>query len=151
MNGKIVSINISKKKGTGKHPVKSGIVNLIQDFGIENDSHAKKGWIRQVSLLSLSSFNKMKSDKLNLKFGAFGENIDVSGVDVYKLPIGAKFLFNNGIELELTKIGKECHDKCAIYETVGDCVMPREGVFVRINKPGKLEVGQEFKVVFNDN
>jgi MOSC domain-containing protein YiiM len=142
LKAKILSINISKKKGTVKTPVESA--TLIENFGLEGDAHAGK-WHRQVSMLSKSSIDKMEKLGLNLKYGDFAENITVDGVEVYKLPVGTKVRINEAF-LEITQIGKECHSGCAIAQQVGKCVMPQEGIFLKVLKGGRISVGDE--VVF---
>lgn len=137
IKGTVVAVNISEKKGTEKREVDS--VTLKEDWGIENDAHAGK-WHRQVSLLSyekVEAFNERGGEVGN---GDFGENIVVSGIDFKTLPIGTRF-YCNGCILELTQIGKECHQHCTIYHRVGDCIMPREGVFTKVIKGGTIEKG----------
>lgn len=149
LSGKVVSINISSKKGTQKTPVDKCV--LIENSGIKNDAHAEKDSDRQVSFLSLNSFDKMKNNKIKLSYGIFGENIDVQGLDVYKLPLKTEIEFISGAKLIVKKIGKECHDHCAIYETVGDCIMPREGIFCKVVRGGVINKNDFFKVIINEN
>ena len=149
LSGKIVSINVSAKKGCVKNPVNK--CRMIANLGIKEDAHAAEDSIRQVSFLSLSSFEKAKAKKEDLKFGDFAENIDIEGVDVWKLPIGARIEFLSGIILEVTKIGKECHNPCIISKITGDCVMPREGIFCRVVNGGDLTKGDICKVVIYEN
>ncbi len=139
MAGKIISINISPKKGMRKKAVDSAV--LIDNFGIENDAHASGKWHRQVSLLAKESIKKMTDKGLDVGPGDFAENITTEGVDLPVLPIGTKMTINEDIELEVTQIGKVCHDRCAIYEQAGDCVMPREGIFVKVIKGGTIKTG----------
>lgn len=136
----IVSINISSKKGMVKTPVEAA--TLIERFGVEGDAHGGD-WHRQVSLLSMSSINKMQSIcDITLEPGIFAENITVTGMDVYLLPIGARLMVGE-CELEVTQIGKECHAKCEIFKKVGSCVMPKEGIFALVIKGGKIKPGDE--------
>lgn len=137
---KIVSINISDKKGQKKRPVEHAV--LIQGKGIEGDAHAGFRH-RQVSLLAMESIAKIKELGLKAMPGDFAENITTEGIDLSSLPIKTKLKLGDYIELEITQIGKECHDRCAIFKQVGDCVMPREGVFARVLHGGKLSVGDK--------
>lgn len=141
---KVVAINKSTKKGVIKTPVPEG--NFIEDYGLEGDAHAGK-WHRQVSLLGVESIEKMKAIGIKgLCEGKFAENITTEGIELYKLPIGTKLQIGETIQ-EVTQIGKECHEKCAIYKTVGNCVMPREGIFTRVLKGGIVKPGDEIKVL----
>lgn len=142
--GKVVAISVSHRKGITKINVNSA--KLIEDWGIEGDAHAGK-WHRQVSLLANESIDKMRKAGLpNLRAGAFAENITTEFLNIPKMKIGTKLKLGEA-ELEITQIGKECHDKCAIYARVGDCVMPREGIFARVVKSGNIKVNDEIKVI----
>ena len=142
---KIISINISPKKGMRKKSVDSAL--LKDNYGIDNDAHASEKWHRQVSLLATESIKKMQDKGLDVGPGDFAENITTVGVNLPVLPIGTKMIFGEDIELEVTQIGKLCHNRCAIYEQAGDCVMPREGIFVKVIKGGTIKVGDEIKVI----
>ena len=131
---KIVSLNISKHKGTRKTPVDK--FNLIEDFGVESDAHADN-WHRQVSLLASEDIEKMKEKGLELKPGDFAENITTQNIDLANLPVGTK-IYIADTELEATQIGKECHSKCAIYYQAGDCIMPKRGIFAKVIKGGEI-------------
>ena len=144
MEGKIHAISISRKKGIPKSNVNEA--KLIEDFGLENDAHAGK-WHRQVSLLRVESINKMREKLPKLRAGAFAENITTEGIDLAGLKIGDKVKVGKTAELEITQIGKECHDKCAIYFRVGDCVMPKEGIFARVIKPGTINVSDGICII----
>ncbi len=144
MAGVVVSINISDKKGVRKTPVKE--IMLRTEYGIEGDAHASSEWHRQVSLLALESIKKMQDLGLKVKPGDFAENITTEGIDLLSLPIGTRLAVGNGIELEVSQIGKECHTRCAIYYQAGDCVMPKEGIFVRVLKGGKVKTGDVITV-----
>lgn len=133
---KIVSLNISKNKGTEKKPVATAV--LRPDHGMEGDAHAGN-WHRQVSLLARESIDRMNAKGFALKPGAFAENITTSGLDLPALPVGTR-LISGEVELEITQIGKKCHSKCAIYVRAGDCIMPREGIFARVITAGTLQV-----------
>jgi MOSC domain-containing protein YiiM len=144
MPGKIVSINISDSKGVRKKPVSEAL--LRTEYGIEGDAHASSEWHRQVSLLALESIKKMQELGLDVKPGDFAENITTEGIDLISLPVGTHVTIGDGIEAEVSQIGKECHTRCAIYYQAGDCVMPKEGIFVRILKGGKVKVGDAIRV-----
>jgi MOSC domain-containing protein YiiM len=141
MIGKIVSLNISDKKGVRKKPVKE--VFLKTDFGMEGDAHASSDWHRQVSLLALESIKKMQDKGLDVKPGDFAENITTEGIDLLALPIGTQLTIGAGIKAEVTQIGKECHTRCAIYYQAGDCVMPKEGIFVKVLSGGIVREGDK--------
>ena len=141
--GKVISTNISEIRGIQKHNV--GKVKLVEDYGIENDAHAGK-WHRQVSLLSHEKIEAFRAKGAIVNDGAFGENIVVSGIDFKNLPVGTRFQCNEVI-LEMTQIGKECHHVCEIFQKMGDCIMPREGVFAKIIKGGEIAVGDEMTVI----
>ena len=142
--GVVKAVCISEQKGTQKVPVDEVI--LVEDFGIEGDAHAGK-WHRQVSLLGFEKIEEFKARGVAVDDGAFGENLIVEGFDLRTLPLGTKFRVGNGALLELTQIGKECHDKCAIYAVVGDCIMPREGVFTRVLTGGTVRPGDPIEIV----
>ncbi len=144
MTGKIVSVNISDKKGVRKKPVKEVI--LKAEYGIEGDAHASSEWHRQVSLLALESIKKMQDMGLDVKPGDFAENITTEGIDLLPLPIGTRLTIGDDIEIEVSQIGKECHARCAIYYQAGDCVMPKEGLFVRVVKGGRIKEGDKISV-----
>jgi len=139
MTGKVVSINISARKGERKTPVPKALVR--EGFGIETDAHASSTWHRQVSLLAIESIEKMRTMGLKVGPGDFAENLTTEGLDLVVLPVGSRLRIGAEVEAEVTQIGKVCHDRCAIYEQAGDCVMPREGIFVKILKGGELQVG----------
>ena len=144
MIGKVIAVNISEKKGTIKHTSESGVeVDLM---GIVGDAHAGN-WHRQVSLLDQSSVQKMwDRGAKGLVPGIFAENITTEGLDLYSLPLGTKIQIND-VVLELTQIGKECHQHCQIYQQVGMCVMPTDGVFTKVLHSGSIMAGDEIKVV----
>lgn len=141
--GKIIAVNISEQKGTQKKNVHSA--NVIEDWGIENDAHAGK-WHRQVSLLSYEKIEDFKAKGAPIEEGAFGENLIVEGFDLKTLPIGTCFQCGDVI-LELTQIGKQCHSGCEIYKIMGDCIMPREGVFTKVLHGGVISEGDEIFIV----
>jgi MOSC domain-containing protein YiiM len=141
--GKVLATNISEVKGVQKRNVHT--VRLIEEFGIEHDAHAGK-WHRQVSLLSYDKIEAFKARGALVNDGDFGENLIVQGFDFRKLPIGTRFKCNEVI-LELTQIGKECHNGCEIFQLMGDCIMPREGVFTRVLKGGTISEGDEMTIL----
>jgi MOSC domain-containing protein YiiM len=134
---KVISINISDAKGERKRPV--GQAKLESEHGIVGDGHAGK-WHRQVSLLAQESIDKMRDKGLDVGPGDFAENITTEGMDLPALPIGTKLRLGSSL-LEVTQIGKKCHNRCEIYEQAGDCVMPREGIFVRVLEGGNIKDG----------
>lgn len=137
--GKIRAICISDIRGIQKHPVKEVIVE--PDCGITNDAH-RGNWHRQISLLSAEKIEAFNQRGANVEPGAFGENLVVEGFDFRNLPVGTRFSCGE-VLLEMTQIGKECHSHCAIYHKMGECIMPREGVFAKVLKGGTLHVGDE--------
>ncbi|MCT4606089.1 MAG: MOSC domain-containing protein [Marinisporobacter sp.] len=141
--GKIVAVCISEKKGTAK--INVGQAEIIGNYGLKGDAHAGN-WHRQVSLLSFEKIEAFKKQGVLVKDGAFGENLIVEGIDLKELSIGTKLIVKD-VVLEVTQIGKECHSHCAIYEAVGDCIMPREGIFARVLKGGRIKSGDEIKVI----
>ncbi|MCL4457889.1 MAG: MOSC domain-containing protein [Nitrospirae bacterium] len=145
MAGKIVSINISEKKGMRKKPVDEAVIN--ENSGIEGDAHASSQWHRQVSLLALESIKKMQAMGLDVKAGDFAENITTEGLDLLSLPIGTRMKMGKDVIGEVSQIGKECHTRCAIYYQAGDCVMPKEGIFIKVLKGGKIKIGDEVSVM----
>ena len=140
--GKIEAICTSEKKGTQIREVLN--INLIENFGLENDAHGGN-WHRQVSLLCFESVENFKSKGAPVNFGSFGENLIISGLDFKKILPGT-ILQGDNFELEITQIGKECHSHCHIYHAMGDCIMPREGVFAIVKKGGKIEKGKEINI-----
>ena len=144
--GKVLSVCVSDVRGVAKHPV--DFLHLIPDHGIEGDAHAGN-WHRQVSLLAQESVDTLQSKiTLKLKPGDFAENVLTEGIELKSLPIGTRLKMGTALG-EVTQIGKECHSDCAIRRQVGDCVMPREGIFVRILEEGILKPGDTIEIVAN--
>jgi MOSC domain-containing protein YiiM len=143
---KIVSIAVSKKKGTPKTPVEEAF--LSKDHGLEGDAHAGP-WHRQVSLLASESIEQANAQGLDVGFGDFAENIATIGIDWKTLPIGTRARLGEKVVIEITQIGKECHNRCAIYYKAGDCIMPREGVFARVLAEGRIKNGDPVKIIEN--
>ena len=141
--GKIMAVCLSEKKGTQKKNV--GKALFFAEHGIVSDAHAGR-WHRQVSLLSYEEIEKFRARGAAVELGAFGENLVVSGFDFKTLPVGTR-LRSGEVLLEMTQIGKKCHSHCEIYKVMGDCIMPREGVFARVLEPGTISVGDEMTIV----
>ncbi len=141
--GKVLAVNISEDKGTKKTNV--GSCTLLKDFGLKGDAHGGP-WHRQVSLLANESIEKMKAMGLNVGFGDFAENITTEGIDLINLPIGTEIRIGKSVVLRVTQIGKECHERCAIYYQAGDCVMPKEGIFAEVVSEGEVKVGDEIVI-----
>jgi MOSC domain-containing protein YiiM len=147
--GKVVAISISRKKGIPKSNISSA--KLIENHGIDGDAHAGI-WKRQVSFLAIESVEKMRERGLpNLRPGAFAENLTTEFLNLPNFSVGTRIRIGKQSELEITQIGKECHDKCAIYFEVGDCVMPREGVFAKVIKSGEIKLNDEIIVEKTSN
>lgn len=141
--GVIKAVCTSDVKGIQKTEVAS--VELRADWGIDGDAHAG-AWHRQVSLLPFEKIEDFKSKGAQVSNGSFGENLIVEGLDLRSLPIGTLFRCND-VVLELTQVGKQCHAHCAIYHTMGDCIMPREGVFTRVVHGGVISEGDTIDIV----
>jgi molybdopterin adenylyltransferase len=141
--GKVLAVNISEDKGTKKTNIQS--CSLLKDFGLRGDAHAGP-WHRQVSLLANESIEKMRAKGLNVGHGDFAENITTEAVDLVHLPIGTEIRIGNSVILRVTQIGKECHERCAIYYQAGDCVMPKEGIFAEVVSEGEVKVEDEIVI-----
>ena len=146
MIGKVIAVCISPEKGTQKRNIGKGI--FIEDFGIQGDAHAGK-WHRQVSLLSHDKIDAFRARGAEVQDGAFGENLVAEGIDFRVLPVGTR-LYCSDVILEMTQIGKECHHGCEIFQKMGDCIMPREGVFARVIRGGTICAGDEMRVEDNE-
>ncbi|HEX9206347.1 MAG TPA: MOSC domain-containing protein [Candidatus Deferrimicrobiaceae bacterium] len=136
-DARVVAVNVSGRKGERKTPVPKA--TLVPDHGVERDAHAGPGH-RQVSLLAAESIAKMKEKGVDVGPGDFAENVTVEGIDLAALKVGDRLIVGEAL-VEISQIGKECHDRCAIYFQAGDCVMPREGVFARVLLGGKVAAG----------
>jgi MOSC domain-containing protein YiiM len=141
---KITAVCKSKRKGTKKQIVAEGIFK--EEYGLVDDAHAASDTHRQVSLLAIESIAKMRNLGLDLGPGDFAENLTTEGIELVSLPIGTKLSVGEGIILEVTQIGKECHTRCAIYHQVGKCIMPEEGIFVRVIRGGLVRAGDPIEV-----
>jgi len=142
--GRIVAVCTSAQKGERKKNTGRGI--LVANHGLEGDAHAGP-WHRQVSLLALESIAKMQAKGLKVGPGDFAENLTTEGIDLLSLPVGTRLKIGSRVLAEVTQIGKKCHSHCAIYEQAGDCVMPREGIFVAILEGGPVQVGDSLEVI----
>ncbi len=140
----IIAVCKSDKKGTKKKDVREGL--LKENFGLVGDAHADCCTHRQVSLLAVESIDKMRALGLELSPGDFAENLTTEGIDLVSLPVGARMSVGKQVILEVTQIGKECHTRCAIYQQVGKCIMPEEGVFAKVIRGGPVRVGDQIEV-----
>jgi MOSC domain-containing protein YiiM len=139
----VLAISVSRERGVPKTNVPAA--QLVEDWGIQDDAHAGPGH-RQVSLLAIESIEKMRARGLDVRPGAFAENITTEFLDIPRLQVGDRLRIA-AAELEVTQIGKECHSRCAVYYAAGDCVMPREGVFARVVRGGEIRVGASVEVI----
>jgi len=140
----VVSVNISEQKSTRKHPVQGSVTITV--LGMEGDAHAGD-WHRQLSLLAQESIDKMQGHGLELQPGDFAENITTQGLDLLTLPVGTRLQIGAAVTVEVTQIGKECHLGCEIRKLVGDCVMPREGIFAHVVTSGTIQAGDIITII----
>lgn len=140
--GKIIAVCTSEKKGVQKKAVDE--ITLVPDYGIEGDAHAGK-WHRQVSLLSYERVQEFNALGAGVDHGAFGENLIVEGYDLKTIPVGTIFECN-GVVLEITQIGKECHSHCEIHKKMGTCIMPTNGIFAKVIEGGTIKAGDEIVI-----
>lgn len=140
----IIAVCTSKSKGERKTDVGQG--DLQKGFGLVGDAHGGD-WHRQVSLLAIESIEKMRAAGLDVGPGDFAENLTTQGINLYTLPVGTRLQIGGGALLEITQIGKVCHDRCAIYHQAGDCVMPREGVFATVLEGGPVKTGDAVEIL----
>ena len=141
--GKVLAVNISQKKGDKKNNINCGL--FLENLGLENDAHAEPG-IRQVSLLAKESIEKIRAKGLDINYGDFAENLTIEGIDLPSLPIATRLKVGSKVLLEVTQIGKICHNRCNIFYTVGDCVMPREGIFAKVLTGGEIKVDDQIEI-----
>ncbi|MDR0879332.1 MAG: MOSC domain-containing protein [Clostridioides sp.] len=141
--GVVRAVCISERRGTKKKNVETG--DFIEEYGIDGDAHAGN-WHRQVSLLSFERIQDFKDRGADIGLGDFGENLVVEGFDFIKYPVGSRFKCNE-VLLEITQIGKECHSHCEIYKSMGECIMPKQGVFARVIHGGKISVSDKMQIV----
>ncbi|NJC88059.1 MAG: MOSC domain-containing protein [Desulfuromonas sp.] len=142
--GEIIAVCTSANKGERKSDMKAGV--LVKGFGLESDAHGGD-WHRQVSLLATESIDKMRAAGLDVGPGDFAENLTTRGLELCSLPIGTRLRIGGGALLEISQIGKICHERCAIYYQAGDCVMPREGIFAVVLEGGPVRTGDTIAVV----
>lgn len=145
MKGTVIAVCRSEKTGTKKEPCGAGIFS--EDYGLEGDAHAARGIARQVSLLAEESINKMKALGLDLNPGDFAENLTVAGMALFSLLVGTRLRVGGEVVLEISQIGKVCHSGCAIFQAVGTCIMPKEGVFARVIRGGKIGTGDVVEIM----
>jgi MOSC domain-containing protein YiiM len=138
-SGRVVAVSRAPNKGEKKRPIAVG--TLRTEYGLEGDGHAGTG--RQVSLLAAESIEKIRELGLNVSPGDFAENLTTQGLSLHTLPVGTRLRVGTEVVLEITQIGKQCHDRCAIFDQVGMCVMPTEGVFARVVCGGAVRAGDE--------
>ena len=141
---KIIAVCKSKDKGTRKEDVGEGL--LKEEFGLVGDAHADCCTHRQVSLLAIESIKRMRDRGFDIGPGDFAENLTTEGINLVALPVGTRLSVGQGVALEVTQIGKECHSGCAIYRQIGKCVMPKEGIFARVVKGGVVKAGDVLKI-----
>ncbi len=143
MKGKVISVNVSDNKGEKKHNIER--CRLLEGHGLDSDAHAGP-WHRQVSLLAAESIEKIRKMGLDVKPGDFAENLTTEGIELPTLPIGTRLRVGE-VLMKVTQIGKECHTRCAIFYQVGDCVMPKEGIFTEVLAGGEVRVGDEVEIL----
>lgn len=144
MSGKILAVNISQKKGEKKNNIECGL--FLENLGLENDAHAEADIIRQVSLLAKESIEKIRAKGLDVSYGDFAENLTTEGIDLPSLPVGTRLKVGDKVLLEVSQIGKVCHNRCNIFYAVGDCVMPREGIFAKVLVGGEIKINDEIEI-----
>jgi MOSC domain-containing protein YiiM len=143
-SGRVTAVSVSREKGRKKTNIPTG--RLIENHGLETDAHSGD-WHRQVSLLAEESIAKIKEKGIDVNAGDFAENLTTRGIRLWELPIGTRLRAGDRSLLEVTQIGKECHARCAIFHQVGDCVMPREGIFARVIEGGEIRPGDDIRVI----
>ncbi|MFO7995849.1 MAG: MOSC domain-containing protein [Dehalococcoidia bacterium] len=143
----IIAVCRSEDKGTRKEAVVEGV--LREDHGLDGDAHADCCTHRQVSLLAMESINRMRVMGFDVSPGDFAENLTTRGLELASLPVGTKVSIGKDILLEVTQIGKECHSGCAIYWQIGRCIMPKEGIFARVIRGGRVRAGDKIEIAEN--
>jgi MOSC domain-containing protein YiiM len=144
IKGKILSVNISPKKGEKKQNINCGL--FIENHGLKDDGHAEPG-IRQVSLLAKESIEKIRNKGLDVQYGDFAENLTTEGIDLPSLSIGTRLKIGYKVLMVVSQIGKVCHERCNIFYTVGDCVMPHEGIFAKVLHGGEIKIDDIIEIV----
>ena len=142
--GVVRGICISKKRGTAKYPVETA--KIVPDWGIEEDAHGGK-WHRQISLLALEKIEAFREQGADVDFGAFGENLIIEGFDLRNVPVDSEIRIGDTVRLKVTQIGKECHSGCAIFKKMGECIMPKQGVFTKVLHGGVIHPGDELVIL----
>ncbi len=141
---KVIAVCLSEETGTRKDVVDE--VTLREEFGVVGDAHASGSWHRQVSLLAIESIDKMRKMGYEVNPGDFAENLTTEGIELFTLPVGTMLSVGEEVALEVTQIGKECHVGCAIFQEIGKCVMPKEGIFARVIRGGAIRASDEINV-----
>ncbi len=144
---RVVAVCTSEKKGTRKAKIAAGI--LAEDYGLVDDAHADRTTHRQVSLLASESINRMRDLGFDVAPGDFAENLTTKGIELNSLPVGTRLSVGEEVTLEITQIGKECHTRCAVSKQIGDCIMPKEGVFARVIRGGPVRAGDRIERIDN--
>jgi len=142
---KITAVCISETVGVRKTPLPGG-GNFITEYGLEGDAHASSEWHRQVSLLAQASIDKMRAMGLDVGAGDFAENLTTEGLELHTLPLGTRLKVGDAVLLEVSQIGKQCHTGCAIFQEVGKCIMPKEGIFARVTEGGVIRPGDSLEL-----
>ena len=145
---RVIAVCRSDATGTRKEVVDEAI--LRENYGVESDAHASSEWHRQVSLLATESIQKMRDMGYEVGPGDFAENLTTEGIELFTLPVGTKLTVGGEVTLEVTQIGKECHTGCAIFQQIGKCVMPKEGIFARVVRAGAVRAGDAIKTIEED-
>ncbi|MFA5322194.1 MAG: MOSC domain-containing protein [Smithella sp.] len=143
--GSVLAVSISDKKGEKKHNIDGGL--FWENLGLENDAHAEANVLRQVSLLAKESIEKIRAKGLAVQYGDFAENLTTGGLDLPSLPVGTRLKIGDKVIMEVTQIGKVCHNRCNIFYTVGDCVMPREGIFAKVLVGGEIKTDDKIEII----
>lgn len=144
IRGKVLAVNISRKKGEKKNNIDCGL--FLENLGLENDAHAEADILRQVSLLARESIDKIRAKGLDVNYGDFAENLTTEGINLPALPVGTRLKVGGKVLLEVSQIGKVCHNRCNIFYAVGDCVMPREGIFAKVLVGGEIKVDDPVEI-----
>ncbi|MEE8419588.1 MAG: MOSC domain-containing protein [Dehalococcoidales bacterium] len=140
---KILAVCRSRQKGTPKDDIKEGVIH--ENYGLADDAHADSSSHRQVSLIAMESIQKMRDKGYKVGPGDFAENLTTEGIDLVSIPVGSQVTVGDEVVLEISQIGKECHTRCAIYNKMGECIMPEEGVFAKVISGGTVKTGDEIK------
>ncbi len=147
---KILAVSTSETTGVRKTPLPEG-GKFIEEYGLEGDAHASSEWHRQVSLLAQESIEKMRAMGLDVNPGDFAENLTAEGLVLHTLPLGTRLTAGESVLLEVSQIGKKCHVGCAIFQEVGKCIMPTEGIFARVIRGGTVRAGDSLELVATAN